>query len=246
MKKSQRRPAEADSMSPIWREIMSACRALEAPQRVAFLGPAGTFSEQAALDFFGSPSTATAPTSTKCSAPRLPAARTSAWSAWRTPPKAWWPARSTCSCIPRLHIVGETSLLVRHNLLRRAIARGHRGGLRPSAGAGAVPGLAQPAPAERRAPAVSSNAEGARLAADEPAWRRWPASAPPRNSACTWWRSGPGRRAQPHPLRHVSQPQTQPRRRPPGKDCTSLIVSVANPPGAVHDMLVPLKTMASR
>jgi len=29
----------------IWREIMSACLALEAPQRVAVLGPAGTFSE---------------------------------------------------------------------------------------------------------------------------------------------------------------------------------------------------------
>src|SRR5205085_10863215 len=29
-------------------------RALEAPQRVAFLGPAGTYSEQAALQFFGS------------------------------------------------------------------------------------------------------------------------------------------------------------------------------------------------
>ena len=29
---------------------------------------------------------------------------------------------------------------------------------------------------------------------------------------------------------------------PSGHDCTSLVVSVANRPGAVHDMLVPLKT----
>ena len=42
------------SVAVIWREIMSACRALEAPQRVAYLGPAGTFSEEAALRFFGS------------------------------------------------------------------------------------------------------------------------------------------------------------------------------------------------
>ena len=46
-------PLAADSVAPIWREIMSACRALETPTRVAFLGPAGTFSEQAALGFFG-------------------------------------------------------------------------------------------------------------------------------------------------------------------------------------------------
>jgi len=47
-------PLKRESVASIWREIMSACRALEAPQRVAYLGPAGTFSEQAALQFFGS------------------------------------------------------------------------------------------------------------------------------------------------------------------------------------------------
>src|SRR3954447_5106028 len=48
-------PMMTESVAPIWREIMSACRALETPTRVAFLGPAGTFSEEAALGFFGSP-----------------------------------------------------------------------------------------------------------------------------------------------------------------------------------------------
>src|SRR5215218_7646939 len=47
-------PLKTDSVAPIWREIMSACRALETPTRVACLGPAGTFSEEAALGFFGS------------------------------------------------------------------------------------------------------------------------------------------------------------------------------------------------
>ena len=42
-------PLKQHSVAIIWREIMSACRALEAPQRVASLGPAGTFSEQAAV-----------------------------------------------------------------------------------------------------------------------------------------------------------------------------------------------------
>ena len=47
-------PLKGDSVAPIWREIMSACRSLETPTRVAYLGPAGTFSEQAALGYFGS------------------------------------------------------------------------------------------------------------------------------------------------------------------------------------------------
>jgi chorismate mutase/prephenate dehydratase len=47
-------PLKNDSVAPIWREIMSACRSLESPTRVAYLGPAGTFSEEAALGFFGS------------------------------------------------------------------------------------------------------------------------------------------------------------------------------------------------
>ena len=47
-------PLQPDSVAPIWREIMSACRALEQRTRVAYLGPAGTFSEEAALGFFGS------------------------------------------------------------------------------------------------------------------------------------------------------------------------------------------------
>lgn len=47
-------PLKTESVAPIWREIMSACRALETPTRVAYLGQAGTFSELAALGFFGS------------------------------------------------------------------------------------------------------------------------------------------------------------------------------------------------
>ena len=46
-------PLKNDHVEAIWREIMSACLALESTVRVAYLGPAGTFSEQAALQFFG-------------------------------------------------------------------------------------------------------------------------------------------------------------------------------------------------
>ena len=46
-------PLKAAHVSAIWREIMSACLALESPQRVAVLGPAGTFCEEAAIQYFG-------------------------------------------------------------------------------------------------------------------------------------------------------------------------------------------------
>jgi chorismate mutase/prephenate dehydratase len=36
-------PLLNDHVAAIWREIMSACLALESPQRVAVLGPQGTF-----------------------------------------------------------------------------------------------------------------------------------------------------------------------------------------------------------
>lgn len=47
-------PLSGDAVKRIFREIMSACLALEHPQRVAYLGPAGTFSESAARRHFGS------------------------------------------------------------------------------------------------------------------------------------------------------------------------------------------------
>src|SRR5438874_1030358 len=43
----------ADNLAAIWREVLSACRALEGPLTVAYLGPQATFTHQAALGRFG-------------------------------------------------------------------------------------------------------------------------------------------------------------------------------------------------
>jgi chorismate mutase/prephenate dehydratase len=238
-------PLATDSVAPIWREIMSACRALEAPTRVAYLGPAGTFSELAALGYFGS------------SLHRVPCASidevfrtTSAGAAdFGVVPVE----NSTEGVVARsldlflhtpLFIVGETSLFVRHNLLRR-----HDGleGIsavlaHPQALAQCHGWLATHLPHAERRP-VASNAEGARLA-----------SLDPQLAGIASERAGsefglhivaPAIQDDPHNRTRfaiVSRPDLHPAPKASGHDCTSLVVSVTNRPGAVHDMLVPLKT----
>ena len=46
-------PIADEKMARLFREIMSVCLDLEAPQRIAFLGPIGTFTHAAALKHFG-------------------------------------------------------------------------------------------------------------------------------------------------------------------------------------------------
>ena len=232
------------SVAVIWREIMSACRALEAPQRVAYLGPAGTFSEEAALRFFGS-SIAHVPCG---NFDEVFHAATAGSAEFGVVPVE----NSTEGVVTRsldlllqspLHIVGEISLLVRHNLLRTtASTEGITAVLaHPQALAQCQQWLNTHLPdAERRA--VSSNAEGARLAAGNPQW-----------AAIASERAGSefGLHIASHAIQDeafnrtrfvvVCLPSSMPAPGPSGKDCVSLVVSVPNRPGAVHDILVPLK-----
>lgn len=46
-------PLDNEEMARLFREIMSACLALEQPVRVAYLGPEGTFTQAAAIKHFG-------------------------------------------------------------------------------------------------------------------------------------------------------------------------------------------------
>lgn len=53
LRESNPGPLDGDTVERLIREVMSACRALEQDIRVAYLGPAGTFSQAAAYKHFG-------------------------------------------------------------------------------------------------------------------------------------------------------------------------------------------------
>ena len=237
-------PLLNDHVASIWREIMSACLALEVPPRVAVLGPQGTFCEQAGIEYFGS-----AAKLIYCDSFDEVFHSTATGTAQFG---VVGMENSTEGVITRsldlflrspVHVVGEVSLTVRHNLLRQVneldgieVIMAH-----PQALMQCQDWLSHHLPqAERRA--VSSNAEGARLAAENPAWA---ALAGERAAA----------RFGLHIVAHAVQdqahnrtrfaiiclPQTMPMPAASGRDCTSIVVSVPNRPGSVHDLLTPLK-----
>jgi chorismate mutase / prephenate dehydratase len=238
-------PLLTTSVAPIWREIMSACRALESPTRVAYLGPAGTFSEEAALGFFGS------------SIVRVPCvnfdevlnATLSGAADFGVVPVE----NSSEGVVTRvldlflttqLFIVGETSLFVRHNLLRKTDTLADITAVcaHPQALAQCHQWLSNHLPQAERRP-VASNAEGARLASTD-------ASVAAIASARAGSEFGlhvlaPAIQDEANNRTRfavLAHPQRHPAPKASGHDCTSLVVSVSNRPGAVHDMLVPLKT----
>jgi chorismate mutase/prephenate dehydratase len=217
-------PLKGPHVAAIWREIMSACLALEAPQRVAVLGPAGTFCEQAALEFFGG-----AVELIYCAnfdeVFHATEAGQAQFGVVGVESSAEGVVTRSLDLFLRTptQMVGEVSLMVRHNVLRQSnslegieVVLAH-----PQALAQCQTWLSRHLPhAERRA--VSSNASQFGL----------------------------------HIAAHAIQDDAHNRTRfaviclpstlatPPasGKDCTSLVVSVPNQPGALHDLLVPLKT----
>ena len=237
-------PLMTDSVAPIWREIMSACRALETPTRVAYLGPAGTFSEEAALGFFGS-----SIVRVHCASIDEVFRTTAAGAAdFGVVPVE----NSTEGVVARsldlfltepLFIIGETSLFVRQNLLRRdnALPGIQAVCAHPQALAQCHGWLSNHLPNAERRP-VASNAEGARLASLDPAL----AAIASVRAASEFGLHvvAPAIQDDPHNRTRfaiVTHPDRHPQPKASGHDCTSLVVSVTNRPGAVHDMLVPLK-----
>jgi len=229
----------AASAVNVFREIISACRALEQDIRIAYLGPQGTFSEQAVRKHFGQAAEA-------LPVPSIDEVFRSAESA--AAQFAVVPAEnSTDGVVGRtldlllttpLRICGEIELRVRQNLLSRMKdIRGIKKIYSHSQSLAQCNGwLGQNLPNAERIP-VGSNAEAARRASKE----KGAAAIAGEAAAALYRLKMLGRGIEDDPnntTRFLVLGQIDPA--PTGRDRTSLVMSAENKPGAVHALLSPI------
>jgi len=236
-------PLSAPRVAAVFREVISACRALEEPIRVTYLGPEGTFSEQAVRKHFGTAVEAQ-PTGSVDEAFR----RCESGGAQFTVVPV---ENSTEGVVGRtldlllatpLVICGEVELRVQQNLLARGEAKAldlkairrvysHAQSLAQCHG-----WLAQNLPGVERIP-VASNAEAAQRAAREQGAAAIAGeAAAERYGLAVLARAiedAPNNTTRFLVLGNVAAAPT-------GRDRTSLVLSAENKPGAVHALLTPL------
>ena len=232
----RRMPEEARA---VFREVISTCRAVEQPLRVSYLGPQGTFSEQAVRRHFGA-SVAAQPAvsiddvfrsaeSTAAHYAVVPVENSTEGAVGRT---------HDLLLLTPLKICGEIELKVRQNLLSRErnikkikTIYSHSQSLAQCNG-----WLGQNLPAAERIP-VGSNAEAAQRAAKETA------------AAAIAGEAAAERYKLKILVRDIEDNPSNTTRflvlgnleaGPTGRDRTSLVMSAENKPGAVHALLTPL------
>lgn len=232
-------PLGNTAVAQLFTEVMSQCRALEAPLTVAYLGPEGTFTEEAALKRFGSAiqgqSCATidavfhAVESGAAHYGVVPVENSTEGAVGRT---------LDLLMQSKLQVCGEVMLAIHQCLLGRSrelsaikTIYSHPQSLGQCQG-----WLNAHLPNATRIP-VASNAEAARLAAENP------------NSAAIAGRQAATIFGLDLCAENIEDDARNTTRflvlghqqvAPSGNDKTSLALSAANRPGAVHDLLVPL------
>jgi chorismate mutase/prephenate dehydratase len=232
-------PLKTEGVQAIWREVMSACRAIEAIQTVAYLGPAGTYSEQAVKQQFGS-SVALMPCSTIDAVFRAVEVGTAQFGVVPMENSTEGVISRTLDLLlsTSLTICAEVALPIHHHLLT---ASGTLAGItqivgHPQTLAQCQGWLAANVPAIA-VQAAASNGEGARLASTQPHTAALAGSA----AQAHYGLQAVHERVQDDPHNrtrfavigsHITQAS--------GKDQTSLILSVPNTAGAVYEMLKPL------
>jgi chorismate mutase/prephenate dehydratase len=233
-----RGPLSEAGVTAVFREVISACRALEETIRVAYLGPEGTFSEQALLRQFGStiegvpcPTIDEVFRAVETGATRhavVPIENSAEGAVGRTLDLLLSTPKKICA---------EVVLRVHQNAMTRSgsLESVRRVYSHAQSFAQCDRWLAQHLPGAERVP-VSSNAEAARRAADE-------------EGVCA---IGPEIAAGRYGLRVVAANiEDAPNNRTrfvvlgdeepaaSGRDGTSLVMSAPNRPGAVHALLTP-------
>lgn len=231
-------PLPNTAVTGIFREVMSACRSLEQTLRIAYLGPAGTFSHAAVAKHFGTLVEAV-PHATfddifraveggQANYAVVPVENSTEGAVGRT---------LDLMAATDLSVCGEVNLRVNQNLLSNApdmasITRVYSHG---QSLAQCVQWLARHLPAVPRI-AVASNAEAARLAAAEAG----AAAIAGENAGTIYGLATLAPHIEDEPnntTRFWVLGRQQPG--PSGRDVTSLVMSCPNRPGAVHKLLEP-------
>lgn len=232
-------PLSDEETLRLFREIMSACLALERPLRIAYLGPAGTFTQTAALKHFGhSVQSAALPgigdifrevEAGSCDYGVVPVENSTEGVVSHT---------LDLFMTSPLLIVGEVSLRIHHHLMSREPALGaihtlysHQQSLAQCRG-----WLDRHLPQAERV-AVGSNAEAARRAAETPS----SAAVAAIQAAEIYGLRVLAERIEDEPGNTTRFLVIGPRDAPPsGQDKTSLLLSCRNESGGLHGLLTPL------
>lgn len=117
-------PLGDETVARLFREIMSACLALEAPQTIAFLGPEGTFTQAAALKHFGH-AAVSRPQATIDEVFREVEAGSAHYGVVPVENSSEGVVNHTLDCFigSPLNVIGEVELRIHHNLLIAASTR---------------------------------------------------------------------------------------------------------------------------
>jgi chorismate mutase / prephenate dehydratase len=236
---NNRGPLGNEAVTGIFREIMSACLALEQRLKIAYLGPAGTFSHAAVAKHFGAFVDAVpfatidelfrAVESGQADCAVVPVENSTEGAVGRT---------LDLMCMTDLTVCGEVKLRVQQNLLSRehSLASVTRIYSHAQSLAQCVQWLATHLPHPPRV-AVSSNAEAARLAAAEPGT----AAIAGENAAAIYGLSILAPHIEDEP-NNTTRFWVLGRQNvgASGRDETSLVMSCPNRPGAVYQLLEPL------
>ncbi|GGB97062.1 chorismate mutase [Oxalicibacterium flavum] len=232
-------PMLSPDVQTVFREIMSACRALEKRVTVAYLGPVGTFSEQAVYQQFGR-AVEGMPCASIDEVFRATEAGTADFGVVPIENSSEGVINRTLDLLLQTTLVisGEVSLAVNHSLMTRS---GSMDGItaicaHSQALAQCQLWLNQNHPnIERRA--VASNGEAARLASEDASIAAIASEIAGRNYNLQIVKAhvqdDPHNRTR---FAVIGRLQTA----ASGRDQTSLVLSVPNKAGAVHNLLAPL------
>ncbi|TMH29689.1 MAG: prephenate dehydratase [Betaproteobacteria bacterium] len=231
-------PLAAERVTAVFREVISACRGLEEAIRVIYLGPEGTFSEQAVRQHFGRAVEAL-PAASVDEAFRRCEARAVQFTVVPVENSTEGVVGRTLDLLlsTPLRICAEIELRVQQNLLAKGTLKEVRRVYSHAQSLGQCDGwLAQHLPGVERVP-LASNAEAAQRAAHEPGTAAIAGEAAAERYGLTVL----ARAIEDAPnntTRFLVLGELDPA--PTGKDRTSLVLSAENKPGAVHALLTPL------